>query len=124
MLNNAAKYDFDTKNWFRRILNFIKLWARTGQYALAKIYADINRGKYYGIKPNEDNVERFKSIYSDEGPNFEVNGHQFKDITKTKQFDDIVKVSLMLSSNALLQKVNPLIILILIQKIIVLKDLN
>lgn len=91
MLNDAAKYDFDTKNWFRRILNFIKLWARTGQYALAKIYADINRGKYYGIKPNEANVERFKSIYSDEGPNFEVNGHQFKAITKTKQFDDIVK---------------------------------
>jgi len=72
-------------------LNFIKLWARTGQYALAKIYADINRGKYYGIKPNETNVERFKSIYSDEGPNFEVNGYQFKTITKTKQFDDIVK---------------------------------
>lgn len=91
MLNDAAKYDFDTKNWFRRILNFIKLWTRTGQYALAKIYADINRGKYYGIKPNETNVERFKSIYSDEGPNFEVNGHQFKAITKTKQFDDIVK---------------------------------
>ena len=55
MLNDAAKYDFDTKNWFRRILNFIKLWARTGQYALAKIYADINRVKYYGIKPNETN---------------------------------------------------------------------
>lgn len=91
MLNDAAKYDFDTKNWFRRILDFIKLWARTGQYTLAKVYADINRGKYYGVKPNDANVERFKSIYSDEGPNFEVNGYQFKTITKTKQFDDIVK---------------------------------
>jgi hypothetical protein len=30
MLDESNKYDFDTKNWFRRILNFIKLWARTG----------------------------------------------------------------------------------------------
>ena len=91
MINDSAKYDFDTKNWFRRILDFIKLWARTGQYALAKIYTDINRGKYYGIKPNEANIERFKSIYGDEGPNFEVYGHKFNTITKYKQFDDIVK---------------------------------
>lgn len=91
MLDESNKYDFDTKNWFRRILNFIKLWARTGQYALAKIYSNINRGKYVGITPNQSNVDRFRSIYGGEGPNFEIGGHEFKTITKYKQFDDIVK---------------------------------
>lgn len=91
MLNESNKYDFDTKNWFRRILNFIKLWARTGQYALAKIYSNINRGKYAGITPNQSNIDRFRSIYGGEGPNFEIGGHEFKTITKYKQFDDIVK---------------------------------
>ena len=91
MLDESNKYDFDTKNWFRRILNFIKLWARTGQYALAKIYSNINRGKYAGITPNQSNIDRFRSIYGGEGPNFEIGGHEFKTITKYKQFDDIVK---------------------------------
>lgn len=91
MLNESNKYDFDTKNWFKRILNFIKLWARTGQYALAKIYSNINRGKYAGITPNQSNINRFRSIYGGEGPNFEIGGHEFKTITKYKQFDDIVK---------------------------------
>lgn len=91
MLNESNKYDFDTKNWFRRILNFIKLWVRTGQYALAKIYSNINRGKYSGITPSQSNINRFRNIYGEEGPNFEVGGHEFKTITKYKQFDDIVK---------------------------------
>lgn len=91
MLNESGKYDFDTKNWFRRILDFIKLWARTGQYAIAKIYSNINRGKYAGITPNQSNIDRFRSIYGGEGPNFEISGYEFKTITKYKQFDDIVK---------------------------------
>ena len=91
MLNEAGSYAFDTKNWFRRILDFIKLWARTGQYALAKIYSDINRGKFYGIKPNEENVNRFRQIYGTSGPNLEVAGYELKTITQYNQFDNIVK---------------------------------
>nr|DAW57036.1 MAG TPA: hypothetical protein [Crassvirales sp.] len=52
MLNESGNYRFDTKNWFRRIYDFIKLWARTGQYGLAKIYLAVNRGKYNGVQPN------------------------------------------------------------------------
>jgi hypothetical protein len=52
MLDESGKYDFDTRNWFKRIFNFIKLWARTGQYGLAKIYNSILTGKYSGIKPS------------------------------------------------------------------------
>lgn len=91
MLNEAGNYAFDTKNWFRRILDFIKLWARTGQYALAKIYSDINRGKFYGIKPNEENVNRFRQIYGTSGPNLEVAGYELKTITQYNQFDNIIK---------------------------------
>lgn len=91
MLDESGKYDFDTRNWFKKILNFIKLWARTGQYGLAKIYNSILTGKYSGIKPSQSNIERFRRIYGESGPNFEVAGHTFNTITKQKQFDDIVK---------------------------------
>lgn len=90
MLTESGNYRFDTKNWFRRIYDFIKLWARTGQYGLAKIYSAINRGKYYGLKPNADNVARFKEIYKGIGANMEVSGYQFKHIQTVKQLNDIV----------------------------------
>lgn len=91
MLDDSANYAFDTKNWFRRILDFIKLWARTGQYGLARLYSDINRGKFAGIKPSQSNTDRFRSIYGDKGPNLEVYGYQFKNIQQYGQFDNIVK---------------------------------
>lgn len=90
-LNEAQNYDFDTKNWFRRIIDFIKLWARTGSYALANIYSNINRAKYNGVQPSQENVSRFRQIYSGEGPNLEVMGYQFKNIATVKQLDDITK---------------------------------
>ena len=91
MLDDSANYAFDTKNWFRRILDFIKLWARTGQYALARLYADINKGKFAGIKPSQANIDRFRSMYGESGPNLEVYGYQFKNIQQYSQFDNIVK---------------------------------
>ena len=91
MLNEAGSYAFDTKNWFKRILEFIKLWVRTGQYALAKLYSDINRGKFYGVKPNKENVDRFRQIYGASGPNLEVAGYELKTITQYNQFDNIIK---------------------------------
>lgn len=90
MLNESGNYRFDTKNWFRRIYDFIKLWARTGQYGLAKIYLAVNRGKYNGVQPNTQNVDRFRQIYQGEGPNMEVSGYEFKHIQTVKQLNDIV----------------------------------
>lgn len=90
-LEEAQNYDFETKNWFRRILDFIKLWARTGSYALANIYSNINRAKYSGVEPNTENVARFRQIYSEEGPNLEVSGYRFQNIKTVKQLDDITK---------------------------------
>ena len=90
MLTESGNYRFDTKNWFRRIYDFIKLWIRTGQYGLAKVYSAINRGKYYGLKPNAENVARFKEIYKGDGANMEVSGYKFKHIQTVKQLNDII----------------------------------
>lgn len=90
MLTESGNYRFDTKNWFRRIYDFIKLWIRTGQYGLAKVYSAINRGKYYGLKPNAENVDRFREIYKDDGANMEVSGYKFKHIQTVKQLNDII----------------------------------
>lgn len=90
MLTESGNYRFDTKNWFRRIYDFIKLWIRTGQYGLAKVYSAINRGKYYGLKPNAENVARFREIYKGDGANMEVSGYKFKHIQTVKQLNDIV----------------------------------
>lgn len=90
MLTESGNYRFDTKNWFRRIYDFIKLWIRTGQYGLAKIYSAINRGKYYGLKPSAENVARFREIYKGEGANMEVSGYKFKHIQTVKQLNDII----------------------------------
>ena len=91
MTNDAKTFDFETNNWFRRIYDFIRLWIRTGSYGLAKLYSQINRGKFSGIKPSQENIERFREIYSGKGPNYEVNGYKFQNIQKQKQFDDICK---------------------------------
>lgn len=90
MLTESGNYRFDTKNWFRRIYDFIKLWIRTGQYGLAKVYSAINRGKYYGLKPNAENVDRFREIYKGDGANMEVFGYKFKHIQTVKQLNDII----------------------------------
>lgn len=90
MLTESGNYRFDTKNWFRRIYDFIKLWIRTGQYGLAKVYSAINKGKYYGLKPNAENVARFREIYKGDGANMEVSGYKFKHIQTVKQLNDIV----------------------------------
>lgn len=90
MLTESGNYRFDTKNWFRRIYVFIKLWIRTGQYGLAKVYSAINRGKYYGLKPNAENVDRFREIYKGDGANMEVSGYKFKHIQTVKQLNDII----------------------------------
>lgn len=90
-LNEAQNYDFDTKNWFRRIIDFIRLWARTGSYALANIYSNINRAKYNGVQPSQENVTRFRQIYEGGGPNLEVMGYTFKNIATVKQLDDVIK---------------------------------
>lgn len=90
MLTESGNYRFDTKNWFRRIYDFIKLWIRTGQYGLAKVYSAINRGKYYGLKPNAENVNRFREIYKGDGANMEVSGYKFKHIQTVKQLNDII----------------------------------
>lgn len=82
--------DFQAKNWFRRILNFIKVWSRIGSFKMAKLYYDINRGKFSNIKPSEENVKRFKTLYGDKGPNFEVRGIELNHIPTRYDYDSIL----------------------------------
>lgn len=90
---DQSKYTkgFDISNWFKRITDFVKIWARTGQYTLAQLYTGISRGKFAGIQPNSDNIARFKRIYEGEGPNFEIGNNKFEHITSLNQYDNIVK---------------------------------
>lgn len=82
---------FDISKWFKRIADFVRIWAKTGQYTLAQLYTGISRGKFAGIQPSSENITRFKEIYKDSGPNFEVGGNKFDNITSLRQYDDIVK---------------------------------
>ena len=89
--DSLFKYTFDTKNWFRRIYDFIRLWARTGSFGLAKIQYYTAAGRYRGIQPNAENVARFQKIYEKTGADMQVAGHDFKAITSWKQVNDITK---------------------------------
>ena len=82
--------DFQAKNWFRRILNFIKVWSKLGSFKMAKLYYDINRGKFSNVKPSEENVKRFKALYEDKGPNFEVRGTELNNIPTRYDYDSIL----------------------------------
>ena len=82
--------DFQAKNWFRRILNFIKVWSKLGSFKMAKLYYDINRGKFANVKPFEENVKRFKALYADEGPNFEVRGVELDNIPTRYDYDSVL----------------------------------
>lgn len=82
---------FDISKWFKRIADFVRIWAKTGQYTLAQLYTGISRGKFAGIQPSSENITRFREIYKDSGPNFEVGGNKFDNITSLRQYDDIVK---------------------------------
>lgn len=83
-------FDFESTNWFRRIFDFVRLWSKVGQYGIARMMYDISRAKYKGLKPNRENVNRFRQIYQNVGPNFEVAGTKFNAITTRKQFDNAV----------------------------------
>ena len=82
---------FDISKWFKRIADFVRIWAKTGQYTLAQLYTGISRGKFAGIQPSSENIARFREIYKDSGPNFEVGGNKFDNITSLRQYDDIIK---------------------------------
>jgi len=89
MLTQVSTIDFETTNWFRKIYNFVKTIAKVGSYNLAKIYYDINTGKYANVKVSQSNIDRFKSIYKD-GLNFEHRGTTFKTIPNTKVYNSII----------------------------------
>ena len=83
------KIDFETTNWFRKIYNFIKILAKVGNYRLAKMYYDINVGKFRNVKPSTENVERFKRIYEN-GPDFKHRGTNYATIRSSESYNTMI----------------------------------
>ena len=107
MLSDKSDLKYDTKNWFTRILNFIKIWKEVGNYKLAKIYYEINTGKFANAKVSKENVDRFKSIYANSGPAFKIYGKKFKYIPNSKVYNNIITglYSEILSQSSTLENV-------------------
>lgn len=77
-LQSAEVIDYTTTNLFKKVFNFIRTWFRIGNLRLARIYYQINTGRFINIKPSAENIARFKALYSNKGPNFTFNGAEFK----------------------------------------------
>lgn len=88
--DSLFKFDFDSKNLFRQMFDFIRLWTRVGKFGLAKVMYYTSIGKYKGLQANPENVARFREIYP-KGADMEVVGTKLNSITTEKQLDDIVK---------------------------------
>ncbi len=87
--DNIRNTDFQARSWFRKIRNFIKVWSKVGNLKLAKLYYDINYGKFANVKPNQQNIDRFTKLYS-EGANFEVRGQEMSSIPTRYAYDEIL----------------------------------
>lgn len=81
--------NYQVTNWFKKIANFIKVWSKVSNFTLAKMYYDINVGKYANAKSTSSNIERFKKLYK-HGPNFTMKGVELKTITNTKEYNNVL----------------------------------
>lgn len=90
MMDEAPRIDYTTTNWFKKVYNFIKTWSKVGNGNLAKIYYNINTGKYKNAKVNQANIDRFQKLYGDQGANFEMNGTSFDNIPNLNVYNNIM----------------------------------
>lgn len=90
MLDEAPQYDFETNNWFKKIWNFVKVWSKVGSYSLARIFYNMNVGKYKNSKVSSDNIARFRDLYKGAGANFEMNGTTFSTIPNLRAYNNIL----------------------------------
>lgn len=89
-LENRMKIDFETTNWFKKVLNFIRVWSKVGNYQLAKLYNQMNTGKFAKVNISQSNIDRFKRLYGNAGAPFEIRGHKFTHIATLKQYNDFL----------------------------------
>jgi hypothetical protein len=90
MLDETPQYDFETNNWFKKIWNFVKVWSKVGSYSLARIFYNMNVGKYKDSKVSSDNIARFRDLYKGVGANFEMNGTTFSTISNLRAYNNIL----------------------------------
>lgn len=62
-----ANKEKDSSKWarfWRRIWNFIKFMFNADKRVLYKLYRDSYRGKYKNIKPSQENIDRFNTVFA------------------------------------------------------------
>jgi hypothetical protein len=88
--HEQALKDLQAANWFKKIYEFVKIWKGVGSFKIAKLYYDINVGKFCNVKPSKENIARFKELYAGKGPNFQIRGTELKAIPTRSQYDNIL----------------------------------
>lgn len=84
------KINYQVTNWFKKIANFINTWSKVGNLKLAKLYYDINVGKYRNTIASASNIARYKTLYAESGPNFIMKGVELKSIQNTKDYNNVL----------------------------------
>lgn len=84
------KINYQVTNWFKKIANFINTWSKVGNLKLAKLYYDINVGKYRNAIASASNIARYKTLYAESGPNFIMKGVELKSIQNTKDYNNVL----------------------------------
>ena len=64
MNNKDIKFEHNIfKRWFKFIANTVKAFVSLGNFKLALLYANINRGQFRGYKASTENKNRFEKVY-------------------------------------------------------------
>src|SRR5574344_190224 len=64
MNNKDIKFEHNIfKRWFKFIANTVKAFVSLGNFKLALLYANINRGEFRGYKASTENKNRFEKVY-------------------------------------------------------------
>lgn len=90
-LSKTKTIDYNTNNWFKKVVAFIKTLRSVSDYKIAKLYYDINMGRFKDVKPSDSNVARFRSIYGSVGAPFKLDGVEFEHINSTAMFNAVVE---------------------------------
>mgnify|MGYP004606487445 CR=1 FL=1 len=98
-LGAAQTIDFEATSLFKRAWNFIKTLAKLKDFALARLYYAINTGAFNNIKPSQENINRFKELYGDQGALFTFRGNEFKEIPNQKALNDSIDSMIYLLFN-------------------------
>lgn len=93
--NAKIKWSWNILKMFRSIKQWIDFYKAIGSFGLYRFYRSAANGKFKNAKPTKEQIARFTAFANmDGGLNFEINGHDFKNIHNKHEFN-VAKDSLM-----------------------------